>query len=76
MEKLLTILNETNNKVDYTTCTTLVDDDIFDSFDVVSLINEISSEFDIVIPPEEIAPDNFNSADCIWRMIQRLQDEE
>ena len=28
--------------------------------------------FDISIPASEIVPDNFNSADSIWALIERL----
>ena len=35
MEQLLEILTEVNSDVDYETCDTLIDDGIFDSFDIV-----------------------------------------
>ena len=30
--------------------------------------------FDIDITPADIVPENFNSAEAMWDMIQRLQD--
>lgn len=74
MEQLLEILTEVNSDVDYETCDTLIDDGIFDSFDIVSIVGELNDTFDIEITTVDIIPDNFNSAEAMWDMIQRLQD--
>lgn len=76
MEELLEILKEVHSDVDYENCTTLIDDGIFDSFDIITIISEISSELDVDIPAEEIVPENFNSARALYALIERLQDEE
>ena len=55
-------------------CDTLIDDGIFSSFDIVSLVGELNDAFDIDITPVDIVPENFNSAEAMWEMIQRLQD--
>ena len=47
----------------------------FDSFDIVTLVAEINAEFDVAIPAEELIPENFNSAQSIWALIQRLDEE-
>ncbi|MBP5631841.1 MAG: acyl carrier protein [Clostridia bacterium] len=75
MEELLKILKEIHSDVDYETCTTLIDDGILDSFDIISIITEVSSEFDVQIPANEIVPENFNSAEALWKLIERLEDE-
>ena len=69
MDQLLDILNEINSDVDYEVCNTLIDDGIFSSFDIVSLVGELNDAFDV-----DIVPENFNSAEAMWEMIQRLQD--
>ena len=74
MEELLKILKEIHSDVDYETCTTLIDDGILDSFDIISIITEVSSEFDVQIPANEIVPENFNSAEALWKLIERLED--
>lgn len=74
MEELLDILKEINPDVDYDICDTLIDDGIFDSFDIVSLVGELNDNFDIEITPVDIVPENFNSAEAIWNMVERLQD--
>ena len=75
MEELLEILRELHPDVDYENETSLADDRILDSLDIVSLISEIDDHFDVVIPPEEIIPENFNSAAAIYDLICRLADE-
>lgn len=75
MEIILEILNGLHPEVDFDTCKTLIDDKIIDSFDIVSIISDISDEFDITIPVEEIIPKNFNSAKAINAMVERLLDE-
>ena len=75
MNELLEILQELHPEVDFETCNTLVDDEIIDSFDIVSIISEINDQFDVVIPPEEIIPENFNSAKSLYQLVERLLDE-
>lgn len=75
MEELLEILEELHDDVDYETCTTLIDDKILDSFDVVTIVAEINNAFDVQIPAEELVPENFNSAQALYALIERLEDE-
>ena len=74
MEKLLEILSELHDDVDFTVEESLIDDGILDSLDVVAIVTEISSEFDVRIPPEEIVPENFNSAKALWALIEKLDE--
>ena len=75
MDKLLEILQELHPDVDFDTCESLIDDKILDSFDIVSLVTELSSEFDITVPASEIIPENFNSAKALWALVEKLLDE-
>ena len=76
MEALLEILKDLHPEVDFETCDTLIDDKILDSFDIVTIISEINTEYDVAIPAEEIIPENFNSAEALYDLIERLQDED
>ncbi len=73
MDKLLEILKEAKSEVDFSTEKALIDNGLLDSFDVVQLVMKLNEEFDIEIGAEEITPENFNSAESIWAMIERLQ---
>lgn len=75
MEKLIEILTELHDDVDFAEEKALVDDGILDSLDIVSLVTEIDSEFGVRIPPEEIVPENFNSAEALWALIEKLDEE-
>ncbi len=75
MEQLLEILKSLHPEINYETCNTLIDDNVIDSFDIVTLIAEINDEFDVAIPADEIVPENFNSAKALWQLIERLLDE-
>lgn len=73
VEKLIEILEEIQPDVDYGKCTTLIDGDILDSFAILSIVGELEEAFDISITPAEIIPDNFNSAQALWAMVEKLQ---
>lgn len=75
MEELLNILKDLHPDVDFTTETDLIGDEILDSLDIVTLITEINSTFDVNIPAEEILPENFCSAEAIFALINRLDEE-
>ena len=74
METFLEILNDIDDTVNWEDETALIDDRILDSFGVISLISELEDQFEIEIDASEIVPENFNSADAMWKMIQRLQE--
>jgi D-alanine--poly(phosphoribitol) ligase subunit 2 len=75
MNELLEVLRDLHPDVDFENSENLVDARILDSLDIISLIAEIDSEFDVSIPAEEIIPDNFNSAKAIYALISRLSDD-
>lgn len=75
MEQLLEILKNLHADVDYDRETGLIDKKILDSFDIVSIVSEVNSEFDVAIPAEELTPENFNSAKSLWALIERLMDD-
>lgn len=74
MDKILEILREIDDSVDYEKETELIDGHILDSFGVITLVSELEDEFDISIEAVEMVPANFNSAAAIWEMVKRLQE--
>ena len=76
MEKLLEILEDIQPDEDYETCTTLIDDGILDSFAILSIVAELEDTFGVQVTPAEIIPENFNSAQALWNMVQKLQAEK
>ena len=54
----------------------LIDDGLLESFDVLTLIAELEDQFGVEIPAEEIVPENFNSAEGIWALLEKIKGEE
>lgn len=75
MEKLIKILTNLHGDIDFYSHKTLIDDGVLDSFDLITIIADISDKFDVDIPVEEILPENFNSAKALYALIERLADE-
>lgn len=73
MEKLLELLKSIRLDVDFENETELIDEGFLDSFDVVSIISEIEDVFGVQIRITELEPENFNSVQNIWKLIQKLQ---
>ena len=73
MEKLMNILREIDDSIDYENEKALIDGRILDSFGVVTLVSELEDAYGIEIGAWEMTPDNFNSAEAIYNMVLRLQ---
>ena len=76
MSILLEILQEMHDDVDFETHTTLIDDSVIDSFDIITLIAEIDDRIGVTIPADELIPENFNSYAAISALIERLEDDD
>lgn len=76
MEELLDILKEMHPDVDFEAEEALIDGGVLDSLDIVTLISEISENFDVTITAKDIIPENFNSAKALWALIRRLESED
>ena len=75
MNELMQILEELRPDVDFENEEGLIANGILDSFDIVSLVGELNEAFDIEIQPNDLIPENFNSAKAIWDLVEKLQDE-
>ncbi len=73
MEELLKIMSEIRPDIDFSTATQLIDNEILDSFDIVSMVSEINDAFAIEINVNDLLPENFNSAEALYALIQKLQ---
>ncbi len=74
MDTLMSILMEIDQDVDWENEKALIEDRILDSFGVISLIAELEDAFDIQIEAADMIPENLNSVNAIWNMIQRLKE--
>ena len=65
---------EIDDSIDYEKEKALIDDRLLDSFGVITLVSELEEAYDIDIEASEMTPDNFNSAEAIYKMVVRLQE--
>ena len=76
MEELMKILTRLHPDVDFGTEEHLIDKGILDSFDIVALIAEIQDVFGISIDARRIVPENFNSAQNLYRLIEEMEEAD
>lgn len=74
MDRLIELLQEIKEDIDYENEEALIDDELLDSFDILQIISALDEEYDISIPASMIVPQNFNSAEALWNMVQELMD--
>lgn len=75
MEKLLEVLKIVRPDVDFANEKKLIDDGILDSFDIIQTVIELNEAFDVEISVQDLEPDNFNTVEAMWELIQKLKNE-
>ena len=76
MDELMELLEGIRPDIDFENEKALVTDRLLESFDIINLVSEINDEFDVKIKPAALVPENFDSVEAMWEMIERLQDED
>ena len=69
-QKLLAVLAEIRDDVDFDHEPALVDDGLIDSLDLTQIIAALDEAFQVHIPAGEIEPENFNSVDDMLALIR------
>ncbi len=75
MDKILEILKGVRADVDFENEKKLIDDEILDSFDIITIVSEFNEAFDIDIDIDDLEPDNFNTIEAMKELIDKLQEE-
>ena len=75
MKELLEILEDIRPDVDFASATALIDDEILDSFDIISIVGELNDHYGIEINVDDLMPENFNSPAAMLDLIKELQGE-
>lgn len=75
MNELIEQLKQIRGDVDFEHCTTLIDDNILKSFDIIQIVTMIGDEYDVKIPVTELKPENFNSVVAMLNLIEKLDEE-
>lgn len=72
-QKIIDILMDFNEDVDYENEQHLIDNGCIDSLDLTAIIVELEHTFGVGISAAKIIPENFNSVDAILEMIRGCQ---
>ena len=75
MNDIIKILEQIKPGVDFSVEENLIEEEMLDSFDIVTLVAKLNEEFDIEITPADLVPENFNSAKKIYELVTRLEEE-
>ena len=75
MDELKEILESIRPDVDFDTEKKLIDGGILDSMDIISIVTELNDNYDIEINVQYLLPENFNSIEAIYSLVQKLQEE-
>ena len=70
-QELMDILEETRPDIDFEKEKALIDDELLDSFDIISIVSEINDAFDISINVNDLLPENFNSVNDMIMLIEK-----
>lgn len=71
-EKIIEILTEIRPEFDFNIENTDFNaKGMLDSFDLISLVSDIEENFDIVINGTQILPENFDSVEAIFNLIDK-----
>ncbi len=73
MEELLKVLKEIRDEVDWENEKQLISDGLLDSIDLVAIIPQLESVFEIEIGMEYMDEENFESVETMWNMINEIQ---
>lgn len=74
MEELREILQEIRPDLDFDKEKNMIDGKVLDSFDIIAIVSEINDQFDLRINVNDLVPDNFNSIENMWDLIQKMQE--
>ncbi len=75
-EEIIEILKELLPDVDVENATSMADDGLIDSINVVNIVTEVAINFDVQIPFEALVNENFNSVDTIVALVKKLQENQ
>jgi acyl carrier protein len=70
-EKIIEILTELRPEFDFTEEVDFIEEGMLDSFDIVSLVDELETNFGIKIQGVDVIPENFSTLDKIESLLKK-----
>ena len=71
--KVIDILKNLKDDVDFENAKDFIEEGLLDSFEIVSLVEEIEEQYGIEISGRDIVPENFVSVETIENMIEKYR---
>ena len=71
MEQLLKILQGIRSDVDFEKEESLIDGNVLDSFDIVTIVGGMEDAFGIEISASDIIPENFNTVKAMMELVEK-----
>lgn len=75
-EKVLSILKELRPEFEFEESNNFVEDGYLDSFDIVTLISELETVFDVVIDGLDVLPENFETVEDICNLVNNSKEKK
>jgi len=72
VDRIIKVLQSIRPGINWETADAIIDDGLIDSFDMISLIAELDTEFGVRIGLEHLEPENFNSLSAIAALLRDL----
>ena len=76
MEEIIEMLEDLKPGVDFKSQQHLIDDHIIESMMMLQLVSALNDEFDVEITPKDLVPENFQTVEAIYALVQKLSDDE
>ena len=70
-EKIIEILTDLRPEFDFTEKVDFIEEGMLDSFDIVSLVDELETNFGIKIQGVDVIPENFSTLDKIETLLKK-----
>ena len=70
-EKIIEILTDLRPEFDFTENVNFIEEGMLDSFDVVSLVDELEEQFGIRIEGVDVLPENFSTIESIVALLKK-----
>lgn len=67
---VLNILKDTRPEFEFNSDVNFIDEGYLDSFDLITIVSDLESTFDIKINGSLIVPESFSSLDSIVKLVQ------
>ena len=69
-EKVFAIVKNVSTSAAEYSGTTMMEDGILDSIEIMTIVTDLEDEFEITVPPELLVPEYFESIDTMVNLVE------